>query len=650
MTRLLVVLALAGAATGDAGEALLSFHAQWNGVPVALRVQALERSPDSGDGLPWRAWGRVRAANLTVSFSARLDRLPKPDRAQIRFQGHAADLAGLSRLLQRPLPDSGPLRFSGRLRLAGQGHELSLTAGVTDVRMRELRIGRADLTLAGAGREPRDLLLASRWRLLLGAVSAPALPEGLEVREVWAGQEAGGAITVAVDGRYRGRPLSLDGRLPGSAALLAAAGEIPVQLRLALPGAELGFAGALGRTGPPSARGRLHLRAEDLDVVADLLDIRAPPRLPLRGSARVDLAGRRVALTGLSLSAGPHALTGRVDYRPGPRGGHRLRLELAAVDLQLPSRSPAEAGTRRPAPRQVGKEAPTGPDGPGPLAALGRIPLPTPPPDLDLRLRVERLRLLRERRPLAELSASLVLTDGRLSLAPAGGTLLGGPVALALTLEPGARASRLWLWVHARGLDYGRLLADLGVAAKAEVVTGRLDLDGYLRGNGEDLATLLHHGDGQLRLRGGGGRLPRRLLELWGGGLFQSLAALLPLGQETTAIDCALARLRLRDGVLLSQRLLLDTETVRIAGWLRLDLASGALSGLLHTRGQGPRLQLIPRPVRIAGSLARPEVELAGSPLRTLFRIALGLENPLVLALLAAESGAGEDPCAGDPD
>ena len=106
-------------------------------------------------------------------------------------------------------------------------------------------------------------------------------------------------------------------------------------------------------------------------------------------------------------------------------------------------------------------------------------------------------------------------------------------------------------WAKFHDDDLGRLLKGLGISND---LAGAIDVDLVLSTRGRDFRALLTEGRGQLTIVGGKGKLPSRLLQLWGGDLVNALLPTTLLRKKETDLNCVVARFRIKNGVASSDR------------------------------------------------------------------------------------------------
>ncbi len=222
---------------------------------------------------------------------------------------------------------------------------------------------------------------------------------------------------------------------------------------------------------------------------------------------------------------------------------------------------------------------------------------------LDLTLAIGRLSARSVN--LQDVDARLVARPTELVLAPVRANGFGGRLEAELHSQGQRPNLRFRVSNNLSRLDIPTLirLADAGSG-----VSGRLSLRAMLEGNGNDLYAWLASARGQAHLLIEEGEIPGGLLDLWGGDLITNL---LPrTTQETTRLQCLIAIAKVANGTMTLESLVLDTPEVLVLGSGSLSLKTEALDIELRPRPKHVTLFTAATPVRIAGTLAKPQIEV----------------------------------------
>ncbi len=329
-------------------------------------------------------------------------------------------------------------------------------------------------------------------------------------------------------------------------------------------------------------------------------------RSDLAGSLQVDLAGARPQLTG-ALRAQRLALA---DLAPA----------VGAHPVATAASSPAPARRR------------LLPDEPFDTARLASL-------DADVTLKAQSL-VRAEGLPLADLDTRIRLNDARLRLDPLNFGLAGGQLRGQVLLDSHATPLRGQLQMQLRGLQMARLLTTLDLA-KASI--GRLDGDLNLAGQGASVGRLLGSANGRVTLVAQNGQISRLLMEQVGLHLLEILQLQLT-GDQTVALNCAVADFSVRQGVMQAQALLVDTAVNTLVGSGSVDLSREMLDLTIVPKTKISSLVALRGPIYVKGSFTQPAVALDTGSIaaRGAGAVLLGLVNPLLALIPLFEAGPGE--------
>lgn len=450
-----------------------------------------------------------------------------------------------------------------------------------------------------------------------------------------------------VDGRWQGQPLTAEGRTGDVIALQAAALAQPfaLQIRLESGATRLQLEGqvaSLATLDGTQARFTLQGRSlSDLYALAGLA-LPATPRYAVAG--RVARKGPRWEIDRIDAVLGRSDLSGRLSFTPGQPPQLAGALRARVLDLQ-------DLGPLIGLEDRIGRPQRSG------IPRSGRPGKVLPDKPVDL----ARLRSLQAD---VEVEAGQIVHAGRLSLDHIHGRvrlrLRGGVLELdplALGVADGQLTGRLMLDgsqpvpvarlnLQARGLALARLLPAVE-SSRASV--GRLQGQVDLQARGASVARLLGSADGSMALLMGRGRISNLLLEYAGLNGGEILKFFLE-GDRQVPVRCAALAFDVRQGLMQSRALLLDTGDTLFDGRARIDLARETLDALVRPQPKDTSILSLRTPLRIGGTLAQPTGRPEAGPLaaRAAAALALGAINPLLALAATIETGPGEDAdCAG---
>ncbi|MFQ5775418.1 MAG: AsmA family protein [Kiloniellaceae bacterium] len=507
--------------------------------------------------------------------------------------------------------------------------------------------GRGNWEIAGPAAEP-------------AAKAAPALPAFHEVvvrdgRALYRDGETGeevrfdltelqaraegraGAIRLTLAGSYNGSAFKSHATL-GSLDQLVGSGRFPIDLDVNAGVATLSVAGNVADL--------MTLRGIDVLVAAkgeNLADLAAfvgrdlPALGPYRVAAQVKGQGSDYRLTGLTVEVGESDIAGSAAVslgraRPDLSGTFTAgRLNLA--DFLPPAK---EAPTPPDAPPQGDERRFVLPDDPWPLDGLREV-------DARAKLTVGRLQV-HENLVLNDVDLAFVLEGGRLTISSFRAGYSGGRLAGDLRLDARHAAPPVAVNLTVSGLDYGRLLGELGVT---DGVAGSLDAIVRLRGAGASLRALAATLGGRAELVGGEGRVRSDLLQASGAGLLDMVSAWRE-GDNDLRLNCVVGDLPIADGVVTAEAILIDTAAVTVGATGTLDLGEESLNLRLTPQAKHTSLMSLAVPVRVTGALAAPSV--GPDPVGTAVgaaKIAGLIINPLAAgaAIILQSEMSDKNPC-----
>ena len=240
--------------------------------------------------------------------------------------------------------------------------------------------------------------------------------------------------------------------------------------------------------------------------------------------------------------------------------------------------------------------------------------------------------------PLERLDAHIRLTDGVLQLDPLDMGVAGGRVVGQIRLDANAKPVVVQARLDARTLQLNRLFPRTeGSLGK---LNGRIDLTGH----GNSVAQVLGSSSGTVALLMGKGELSNILLEFMGldGG---EIIKFLVEGDRNVSLRCAAAAFDVKQGLMSSRAILLDTSDTLIQGKGQISLAHETLDLVLYPQPKDHSILSLRSPLKITGTFAAPsafpdKAALAG---RAGVAVLLGVINPLLALAATVETGPGKD-------
>lgn len=206
--------------------------------------------------------------------------------------------------------------------------------------------------------------------------------------------------------------------------------------------------------------------------------------------------------------------------------------------------------------------------------------------------------------PLDNLTAALDIVDGRVNLHPISFGVGKGRLSANIDMVPtSGKELRARMDLHMENLDVSRLMAATHTFKGAGSVSGV----GAIDATGDSLASLLANGNGEIKMAMAGGNLSAVLIDLtglqFGNALLSALGA-----PDQTPVQCFVADLALRRGVLNFQAMTLDTgEAITNVGG-DVNLSKETIDLALTTDSKHFSVGSLPTRINIGGTFKDPSI------------------------------------------
>jgi uncharacterized protein involved in outer membrane biogenesis len=440
--------------------------------------------------------------------------------------------------------------------------------------------------------------------------------------------EAGGRWQAQVEGVLRGQQLALQAQASAGLALLSAPrGEhqpAQVQATLSQADSRIKFEGtAASLLDARALDGRIEARGPSLADVGRPLGVTLPATRPFK------LQGHLQHVTGLwtlgdaQATVGASRLAG--DFKYDTRKARPLLSgELRGGPLLLADLGPAVGTDAEPS--RAGRVLP---DRAMDISSLARM-------DAALDIHLSALDLgSRAFAPFAPVNARLELQDSLLSLRDLQAGIAGGRLSGNTSLNAREEPPRWQAALQVQGLSLEHWLHK-----DKNFLTGKLQAEAHVQGQGHSTATLLGSMNGEVSAALRDGSMSHLITELMGLNLAEALGIWLR-GDEALALPCARLEGRFKSGVLRPQFAVVDNRDSRIelSGQISLATEELALRVVTHPKDVSPLT--LRAPLRVQGTLGDPRVGLEGKALggRAMAAIALGALSPPAALLAFIEPG-----------
>ena len=243
--------------------------------------------------------------------------------------------------------------------------------------------------------------------------------------------------------------------------------------------------------------------------------------------------------------------------------------------------------------------------------------------------------------PLDKGSVHVKLNAGVLQLEPISLGVAGGSVAGTIridsTVAPAAISTRL----DVRALQLNKLFP---AVESTKTGFGKFSGQFNLTGRGNSVAQMLGSASGDVAILMGKGEISNILLEFMGldGG---EVIKFLVQGDKNVQLRCAAAAFDVKQGLMTSRAIVLDTSDTVITGEGQISLANETLDLLFKPQPKDTSILSLRSPLKIGGTFAKTTAGPEASALAGRVGIALVLAaiNPLLALTATIETGPGED-------
>ena len=243
--------------------------------------------------------------------------------------------------------------------------------------------------------------------------------------------------------------------------------------------------------------------------------------------------------------------------------------------------------------------------------------------------------------PLDKGSVHVKLDGGVLRLEPLALGVAGGSLAGRITIDVNVVPAAFDTKFDLRAVQLNKLFPTIeNTKSSFGKVSGQVNL----KGRGNSMAQMLGSASGDMAVLMGKGEISNILIEyiaLNGGEIIKFLL----IGDRNEQLRCAAAAFEVKQGLMTSKVILLDTNDTVINGNGLISLTNETLDITLKPEPKDRSILSLRSPIKVSGTFAAPtagpdKAALAG---RAGLAIALGVINPLLALLATIEIGPGQD-------
>ncbi|MCJ7800617.1 MAG: AsmA family protein, partial [Polaromonas sp.] len=238
-------------------------------------------------------------------------------------------------------------------------------------------------------------------------------------------------------------------------------------------------------------------------------------------------------------------------------------------------------------------------------------------------------------------SVHVRLTAGVLQLDPVSLGVAGGTVAGRIDIDANVVPAAFNTRLEVRGVQLNQLLPAVETTKSSlGKISGQFDL----KGRGNSVAQMLGSASGNVAVLMGKGEISNILLEYMGldGG---EIIKFLVRGDRTVQLRCAAAAFDVKQGLMTSRAIVLDTADTVVNGRGQVSLSNETRDIVLDPSPKDKSILSLRSPLRIGGTFVSPSASpdktaLAG---RAGIALLLAAVNPLLALAATIETGPGED-------
>lgn len=229
--------------------------------------------------------------------------------------------------------------------------------------------------------------------------------------------------------------------------------------------------------------------------------------------------------------------------------------------------------------------------------------------DLDLALQADEIHAGKV--PLDGFSGRLAMTDGLLHVEPLDLRVGDGHVTGRIEADGRKPQVRADVDLQMQRLSMARLLNRLDVDVAAfGTLSGQARGGVGVGGSGFSIKEILAHADGDVRLLMEGGQINRTIVAGLGLDLLRLFGSFIGATPENVELNCSLANLEIRNGMVTTRPLLIDTEIAQLGGEGTVNLETEAIDISLTAQPKKTPLLTDLTGIAISGTLANPQLEV----------------------------------------
>lgn len=399
------------------------------------------------------------------------------------------------------------------------------------------------------------------------------------------------------------------------------------------------------------------LQGENLDDLYGLLGVVLPATPPYKLRAKLDKKDKLWAVSQIDGLLGKSDLSGVLNFDQSsavPLLTGKLQSKIMDFEDLAPVIGLAPSGNAKPKTKALTASGDSStaasvsskkalPAATAPGKVLPRTPLDVPKlnaMNADVTYAAADIRHIKEL-PLDKGSVHVKLKAGILQLEPISLGVAGGSVAGTIRIDSTVVPAAITAKLDVRALQLNKLFP---AVESTKTGFGKFSGQFNLAGRGSSVAQMLGSASGDVTILMGKGEISNILLEFMGldGG---EVIKFLVRGDKTVQLRCAAAAFDVKQGLMTSRAIVLDTSDTVITGEGQISLANETLDLLFKPQPKDASILSLRSPLKIGGTFAKTTAGPEASALAGRVGIALALAaiNPLLALAATIETGPGED-------
>jgi hypothetical protein len=244
---------------------------------------------------------------------------------------------------------------------------------------------------------------------------------------------------------------------------------------------------------------------------------------------------------------------------------------------------------------------------------------------------------------LGALNVPLRIKDKVLKIEPLSGKISKGELAGAIIFDASSRVATLSQKMTIKALDYGDLQRQF---MKDAEISGQADIALNINAKADTIDGLFEDAKGDFTFVTGEGKMKSNILNLWGGGLLNTMLPKLGENKDLN-LNCAVIDLNIENKTLKTNALFVDTHKITMVGEGQYKMDTDRLDMKLSPKTKDVALLDVATAVHVKGPLS--DVSVTPSALdigKKVGGLLLGAVNPAFYAVTLVDLGLNEDhPC-----